>query len=619
VPLRPRPDDDGPPPPAAAPAADGAGASASATGGLVADAEDPRAASAATLLALFLKAARAAQLYPRQSRIRREMQEAFAAALTEHLRAHGETVLEVGQLQILAFGQSVYEEPNRQRSLAFRLFVNGVRSVTFEPGLTPDEADGVVDVLTTAFRPDASAEDIQTSVWERCFVHVAFEVQEEAFGDKDAAEFAGFLEETETDPASAEAYRDAEEPLWEALEALPPSADDDAAPVVLTPQEQAHLAELRTLEESRDLFSEVADFLLDALQGGEAESVRGCLEQFFEHLLAAGDVLRAARTLATLRRVSASAARTGAGDILADVVERIGRVKIVPTGAGDILADVVERIGRVKIVPALAPLAGSLTPADRDGFTMLLTAIGEPAIGPVCEMLGTDAHELALHALASLAPRHPAALPPLLEDARPQVVRAIVPLVAAHGGSSVPALLRPALRHADPAVRRDALRAIATAGGAGVTDLLLTFLDDPLYELRATALDALGGTRDPRAVPPLLSRVRSGKASPYELRELYRALGRIGSSAATAALAQTLSTTGLLQRADHDEQRALAASALALAGNAGARAALRRHEKDRSPAVRYAVKRALAEVDSRSVAVRPTSRLATPSPRPDRT
>lgn len=545
---------------------------------------DPAVESTRDVLALYLKSARAAQLYPRHSRIRRDMLDEFAKALATHLDRHGDTVLDVRQLQIRAFGDVVHDEPNRQRSFAFKLFVNGVRSVTLRTGITPVEAEGIVDVLTIAFRPDASGEEIQTAVWERCFEHVAFEIQEDSFSSGESEEFDGFLQELDSDHGSAAAARTAEAGTWDALAALPETANDDAGPVVLGPAETAHVASLVARELGRDLFAEVAEFLIEAFRNGEGESVRQPLEEFIEHVLAAGDVLRAARLLALLRKLANESHDPASARALSEVV---------------------ERIGRAKIVPALGPLAASLTDADREGFTMLLVAIGEAAVAPLCAMLGTEAHSYAMSALGAIGPRYPAALRPLLSDPRPEVVRAAVSLLVTQATRENVIALLPALRNPDAAVRRDVLKTFLSIGGTQSTDILLSVLDDPVYELRALALDGIGASRDPHAVAPLLARIQNpkfGAASNYEKREVFRAVGRIGTAEATAALARILTTTSFFRREHHDEMRTLAASALALAGNAGARAVLAKHEKDPSDAVRRSVQQALREIERRAAA-----------------
>ncbi|MCE9636609.1 MAG: HEAT repeat domain-containing protein [Planctomycetes bacterium] len=561
-------------------------------------ASDPRAESARAFLGLFLKSARAAQLYPRHSKIRQDMVHDFATSLESHLATHGETLLDVRQFAIRSFGEDVYFDENRQRSLAFRLFVNGVRGISFRPGLTKAEAEGVVDVLTIAFRPDASGEEIQTSVWERCFEHAAFEINDDVFTSGESEEFEGFIQECDALPQSARGARAAEEPVWLDLEELVPVETSDAPVAQPSADDLTHVAASLDAEMRRDLCAEMADFLTEALEDGGAEAVHGPLEEFVEHLLAAGDVLRAARLVAHLRKLSQTSRDPATGRALTDVI---------------------ERIGRSKIVPGLAPLASSLCSEDLDGFTMLLVAIGEPAIAPLVQLLATEAHDHALHALRTLAARHPRALAPFVQDTRPEVVRAVVSLLAASATKETVGALLPALHHADAAVRRDALKSVVAIGGGGITDLLLGVLDDPVYELRALALDAIGALRDPKAVTPLLLRAESpkfGSASAYEKRETYRALGRIGTTEATAWLAKILSSTSFFRREHQDEVRCLAAAALALATNSGARAVLTHHANDKSDAVKRAVQQALREHEKRAAtgpsgAARPASGSAT--------
>src|SRR5204863_3435519 len=134
-------------------------------------------------------------------------------------------------------------------------------------------------------------------------------------------------------------------------------------------------------------------------------------------------------------------------------------------------------------------------------------AVGEPAIGPLCDLLDTPAKDGAVDALRVLTPRHPKALLPFLLDPRAGVVRTVMTLIAEAGSAEVAAGFLPALKHTDVGVRREAVRALAKFGGRQATDLFLAAMEDPGYEVRALALGALGDSRDPRAVAPLLRRV----------------------------------------------------------------------------------------------------------------
>lgn len=534
----------------------------------------------------MLKSVRANQLYPRYSRVRKDTIRQFSATFAEHLRLHGDTDFLVRHTEVLAFGETIYGEPDRQRSIAFRLHMAGVRSIRIIDGLDDDETEGLVDLLGTALAPGAAGEEILAAAWERCFEHVVIDVVAEPLA-ADAAGEQGFAEAGRRYDRSAAGARTEAESTWRDLVAQPGPTDSDAAPVVLTRDEREHLADAVAAEASRDLPAETAEFLLSALDERGVGDVRAPLDEYFARLVATGDLRRAARLLVVLRDAAAasgSAARARA------------------------LTDVVDTIGRTRAAPMLGPLldaAADADPAEREGVSMLLAAIGEPAVAPLCAMLGSAAHDQALHALRLLAPRHPRPLSAFLSDARTDVVRVVVSLLATSRHPDLAACLAPALRHADPAVRRDALRAIAASHAPGTADILLGVLDDALYENRATALEALGAMRDPRVVAPLLRRIADrtfAEASKYEKREIFRTLGRVGTQEATGALARILGTKGfLLGREKQDELRCLAAAALGITPDRAARGVLMTHAQDASDSVRRAVSQSLREIENRGV------------------
>ena len=98
----------------------------------------PLATSAPGLVAMqfvtaLSKAARSFTLYAPTNAVVRQFladYQARAAAATEG----GELVLDVHPFELLRDGEVVYREEDRERSLAFRLFRDGVRRLTFRPG-----------------------------------------------------------------------------------------------------------------------------------------------------------------------------------------------------------------------------------------------------------------------------------------------------------------------------------------------------------------------------------------------------------------------------------------------------------------------------------------------------
>ncbi len=110
-------------------------------------------------LRAFSRAARAFALYdPKNQAIRRflgDYQEKMRAALA----AHGPVVLEVRPFALALGGDVVYEEEDRERSLAFRLFRDGVRRLTFAKSTEWDELLRLLEVLSVRFTGVRQQED----------------------------------------------------------------------------------------------------------------------------------------------------------------------------------------------------------------------------------------------------------------------------------------------------------------------------------------------------------------------------------------------------------------------------------------------------------------------------
>jgi HEAT repeat protein len=528
--------------------------------------DGPRMDSARAVIAAFLKAARANQLYPRHSRVRKEHVAEFAGKLVRHIELFGETELRVRPTTI-AWGETpIYVEENRQRSLAFRLFLNGVRRIAIEPGVTAAEGERFVEVVTRSFDKEATSDDLRTAVWEAGFETVRFSMTDELFSPEEESAFADYMYAGALAPQTAAAARARCDEDLAALAALP--AASEAVDV-------ATLAADVDAEIGRDVVAEFSAHLFEELGGDGGDLACAQLSGFMEHVLAAGEIVRAARLLKALRDLATSSADTHRRRLLHEVLERMGETQVIPRIRDDVQ---------------------SLADGERDALMLLLVAVGPPAFASLCDLLETAAKSAAIDALRVLAPRNPQALLPMLQDARPLVVRTVMAVLAETGWAEAAAGFLPAVRHADVGVRREAVRALAKLGGRHATEALLAAIEDPGYEVRAPALAALGDHPDARAVPTLVRRVGDPgflKLTNYEKRETFRTLARIGTAEASTALIRILQATSLLHRSRTDEMRALAAAALGIIGTQPARHALEVHAKDRSDGVRRAVHAAL--------------------------
>ncbi len=92
--------------------------------------------------------------------------------LSQALR-HGDMVLVIRPWQILKGDEVVYRDQDRERSLSFRLYRDGVRQLTIKPGLSWDEAVRLLGVFSVRYTGVRQQEDdIVTLLWRARFEHI---------------------------------------------------------------------------------------------------------------------------------------------------------------------------------------------------------------------------------------------------------------------------------------------------------------------------------------------------------------------------------------------------------------------------------------------------------------
>ncbi len=97
----------------------------------------------------------------------------------ERLLAHGSLHLEVHPWELMRDSEVVYRDQDREKSLAFRLYYDGVRSLTFHPDVTWDELTRLVGILSIRYTGIRQQEDdVVTLLWKANFKHIDFDTVE---------------------------------------------------------------------------------------------------------------------------------------------------------------------------------------------------------------------------------------------------------------------------------------------------------------------------------------------------------------------------------------------------------------------------------------------------------
>ncbi|MDH4185428.1 MAG: HEAT repeat domain-containing protein [Nitrospira sp.] len=207
-------------------------------------------------------------------------------------------------------------------------------------------------------------------------------------------------------------------------------------------------------------------------------------------------------------------------------------------------------LGQLRDPRAVAPLVSVLRDGDRavrDAATGALLAIGEPAVTTLGACLSDPAlsvQELASSVLATIADVR--VLAPLMTalNSHDWIVRmhAAKALGRIKDPGSVGPLV-PLLQDKVKAVREEAASALAAIGEAALSSLI-TALSHADWLVRLHAVEALGKTRSPEAVDPLLAVLFNDRDRAVR-EDAVRALGQIGDGRAVSYLVTAMKEPGL--------------------------------------------------------------------------
>jgi hypothetical protein len=146
---------------------------------------------ASAWVASVAKAARAFLLYDPGNAVIRQFLADYAERSKQAL-ASGALVLDLAPYEISGSGVVVYRERDRERSLAFRLFRDGVRKITVEPTVSWEELLLFLQILAVRFSGiQQQEEDVVTLLWKAEFRGISFQVVQ-GFASEDEEPGAGY-------------------------------------------------------------------------------------------------------------------------------------------------------------------------------------------------------------------------------------------------------------------------------------------------------------------------------------------------------------------------------------------------------------------------------------------
>ncbi len=531
------------------------------------------------------------------------LREELAASLVELLDEHGSLTLRCTSSDVFYGDVSLYPARSREDNLGMPFFRDGIRSVTFLPGVEPWEVDALLDALLRVTGRIESEADLVTLLWDAELAHVGVEsVTIESPVDGEGSDLAGCDAGASLMPwpgAGAEAAAEAGHctPRGDAAaEAEQPRSDDwiDDEPFGQSATALADLEAQGPLEMARLRGEYEAECATSALQGALA-LICECLEadtaadghdelgRFLVRLLQ--EALMAGAWPEACRAALLLVGRKGGEASLATLLNDLCQPDAVTTSS------------------AIREVDGQGAHGVQD-FLAFARELGPAAVEWLMRILAESRQQRTrlplARALAELCRDDPERLAPWLSDPRWYVVRNVVHILGWIGGRSIVGLLKSVAGHGDLRVRREVISALAHVELGDARDVLLGMLEGADTRTFCSALHQLSCARDPEVARALLDRLLDAdfRERPIEERRaVYSALARVAGEEVLPRLEAELHESRWFS-ADLESHRQAVARCIARIGGSAAREILQQGLRSRNRRVRSACESALAGVQS---------------------
>lgn len=449
------------------------------------------------------------------------VREKFSAALL----SFGEMVLDVRPFELVLGAEVVYLERDRERSLAFRLYRDGVRRITIAPAVDWDEMLRFLEVLSLrTVGASLAEEDAVTMLHKAGLQNIHIDAIEGYVPDEEMPEIEGGRP-TNIVHNHVEAPRDWDQPF--------PGFEAPAL-VQYRPIPDRLLTALRAEEGPGTLMGlvlrlldEMVDVALDPTDPTTMAEVLPYAREARDYLLIEGDPAFLAQLFVILTRIPSKGDKP-------TPIELFGEPGVLERS----LEALVKHGGEPKLERALFP------PFRDRVLTWLLDRL-EQETWPATQ-------QLLLTLLRPLAPSAPDMVLTRLTIAKPTTVDLLIPILQSELRERAYPAAMELLTRDEPAMQRTGFRLLdGLPLGSAVGALLVPLLASADKDVRAEAAGLLCRSRDPETFQRLVAQVkdRGGRSFDHaEAEVVAHTLGRMNPEAARDLFHEWLKPAGLLER-----------------------------------------------------------------------
>ena len=542
------------------------------------------------LMGAMVKALRAFQIYLPNNPIHQRAIQNVQAACAPIWSGTDELVLNISECEFSWEDQVVYRQPNKNESLSWSLFKDGMRAVTIRRGAEEKELPLLLSTINQArFLPPDAGDDLPTLLWAH-----EFEFIEYRFIDFFTGEGGGTAMPQAIGQSAGQGMTPSDRKARVAEEAparaksLIEIDDIDSTLYFLDEAEISYLARELEEEYQRDVRGSAFNILFDLFEINSDLNVRQeilrVLERLFPNLLNARDYRSAAAVLRESKLL-----RDKAVQLQPELTERL-EVFVTKLSEPAIVGQLLQSLDE-------ASHLGVETHAAEVMRELRATAL-EPLVGWLPNLTSDPLRKMLEEVVDRLAHTYPAEVQRILKLPESPALLGMVTLCGRLGLHQAVQGLAETISHPDPAIRLAVVQTLGLLGTPGAMTVVDKAIEDEDRNVRLAAVRSAGS----RGYKGALRRVEAvvlGKAiKGMDLTEkmaFFEAYGSIAGANALKPLSALLLERGLLRMKEPPETRACAAIALGRLKTAAAREVLQRAQDDKELVVRNAVNRALRE------------------------
>lgn len=573
---------------------------------------DPEITSVKQLLKLLDKAAKSARTYGAKNPVAHRFFQQFYDDLTKHLEQYARLAFLVQGNQLFFKDEVVYqpESDATGESIAFKMYSDGIRELTFHLELTQEDLSFFLDALWgmssgVTGPEDATADgeeddDIVTRLWAKDLNTITLVTAEElvrssGFGpDVFELQTQGFMSMSVTslrelldrERAMMSREKESQAGTTEGGGTTGAGASRNRrvqANVVgyeVSQQELDALAEEIVMESKRDATMYILDVLTAVLASEQSITMLTTLFEVWDGVL---DAL----------------IRNGQWTVLETVLTLLQDTEAVRPDLSDAhkhqISGLFEGLNRPERVKAIGLYLNRTPHAKTEGLLTLLLMMKKDSVPEICTLLaGLDApaHQaVVIEALQTIAKDNADPIARGLTDKRSAYVKNLLTLISRWNDPRFADSVEKALRHPDAGVRRDVLRLLAVLRPSGNGSKLVGLLGDGDETVRLTAMKVLANGQYSAAFStwaPFVTVDEFHERSPAEKRAVYLAMKQTAADEAVPYWQGLLTEWSWTHRKKKEELALLAADILGKLATPAAVAALELGQKKGGAAVRQA-------------------------------